>query len=101
MGERGDIICTMQRGVRPRLPERSPADYAIYDPAERSAHPIIARLVSRGLSDAHADRHYVIVDAIDGRSHYVAIGGHSQELHKTSLVTAPPRSVAGRKGDTT
>src|SRR3546814_2193447 len=26
MGERGDIIRTMERGVRPRLPERSPAD---------------------------------------------------------------------------
>src|SRR3546814_539155 len=101
MGERGDIIRTMQREVRPRLPERSPADYAIYDPAERSAQPIIGRLVSRGLSDEHADRHYVIVDAIDGRSHYVDIGGHSEELTQNSIVRVTPRSVAVRKVDRT
>ena len=56
MGERGDIIRTMQREVTARLPERSPADYAIYDPGEGKAEPIVGRLVSRGLSDEHADR---------------------------------------------
>src|SRR3546814_5717564 len=68
---------------------------------ERSAQPIIGRLVSRGLSDEHADRHYVIVDAIDGRSHYVDIGGHSEELTQNSIVRVTPRSVAVRKVDRT
>src|SRR3546814_7191808 len=36
--------------------------------------PIVGRVVERGLSDEANDRHYLIVDATDGRSHYVDIG---------------------------
>src|SRR3546814_16833491 len=73
----------------------------MYEPAERGAQPSIGRWVSRGLSDEHADRQYVIVDAIDGRSHYVDIGGHSEELTQNSIVRVTPRSVAVRKVDRT
>jgi hypothetical protein len=33
----------------------------------------------RGLADEHRDRHYLIVDATDGRSHYVALGREAAE----------------------
>lgn len=73
MGERGDIIRTMQRAYAAR--ENAPAiiDQIIYDPATAD-RSLVGRVVERGLADEYADRHYVIVEAIDGRTHYVDIG---------------------------
>jgi type IV secretory pathway VirD2 relaxase len=73
MGERGDIIKTMHREMAGKGVARAASDYVIYDPAAR-ARPIVGRVVARGLSDEINDRHYLIVDAVDGRSHYVEIG---------------------------
>src|SRR3546814_13451088 len=36
--------------------------------------PIVGRLISRGFSDEHRDRHYMMVDGVDGRVHYVDVG---------------------------
>ena len=72
MGERGDIIRTMQRELSARLPERAVADQVIEDSSEMP--PIVGRVVARGLADELHDRHYLIVDGIDGRSHYIDIG---------------------------
>ena len=72
MGERGDIIRTMQRELSARLPERAVADQVIEDNSEMQ--PIVGRVVTRGLADELHDRHYLIVDGIDGRSHYIGIG---------------------------
>lgn len=74
LGERGDIIRTMQREFSRRAIARAPADQAIYDPAAPDARPLVGRVLARGLADEHADRHYLIVDGVDGRSHHVAIG---------------------------
>ena len=74
LGERGDIIRTMQREFTSRGLERAPIDQAIYDPLAPGARPLVGRVIGRGLADEHADRHYLIVDGVDGRSHYVAIG---------------------------
>ena len=72
MGECGDIIRTMQRELTARLPERAAADQVIEDTSDM--HPIVGRVVARGLADELHDRHYLIVDGIDGRSHYIDIG---------------------------
>jgi type IV secretory pathway VirD2 relaxase len=74
LGERSDIIRTMQREFSRTAIARAPADQAIYDPAAPDARPLVGRVLARGLADEHDDRHYVIVDGVDGRSHYVAIG---------------------------
>jgi type IV secretory pathway VirD2 relaxase len=72
MGERGDIIRTMQRELSARLPERAIADQVIENSNEMQ--PVVGRVVARGLADDLHDRHYLIVDGIDGRSHYIDIG---------------------------
>ena len=72
MGERGDIIRTMQRELSARLPERAVADQVIDDSGDMQ--PIAGRVVARGLADELNDRHYLIVDGVDGRSHYLDIG---------------------------
>ena len=72
IGERGDIIRTMQRAFSEQGLERAPGDYVIADPVRMT--PIVGRVVERGLSEELDDRHYLIVDGVDGRSHYVDIG---------------------------
>src|SRR3546814_16493532 len=73
MGERGDIIRTMQRAYAARGNAPAIVDQIIYDPAA-SDRPLVGRVVERGLSDEVADRHYIIVEAVDGRTHYAEIG---------------------------
>lgn len=74
MGERGDIIRTMQRAYADRANAPALVDQIIYDPAAADARALVGRLAARGLSDELDDRHYLIVEATDGRSHYVGIG---------------------------
>lgn len=74
MGERGDIIKTMHRELAREKIERGISDYAIYDPADRSAGKLVGRVVGQGLSDELYERRYLIVDSVDGRTHYVDVG---------------------------
>src|SRR3546814_10092112 len=103
MGERGDIIRTMQRAYAARGNAPALVDQIIYDPAAPDARPLIGRVVERGLSDEYADRHYVIVEAIDGRSHYAEIGkGEAVEpIPKNAIVQIAPRSGGVRRVDRT
>lgn len=71
MGERGDIIRLMQRELTARRLDRAGVDQVV---ATEVHEPIIGRLIQRGFSDEHRDRHYVMVDGVDGRVHYVDIG---------------------------
>lgn len=67
MGERGDIIRTMQRAMG-----RERREYAVFDhTAARSR--IVGRIAGRGLADELSDQGYLIVDAVDGRAHYVPL----------------------------
>ncbi|HEY2642369.1 MAG TPA: DUF3363 domain-containing protein, partial [Galbitalea sp.] len=67
MGERGDIIRTMQRAFSARDRE-----HAIFDPTRPSAR-VTGRVAAKGLVDELYERGYLIVDGVDGRAHYVAL----------------------------
>ncbi|WP_313228496.1 relaxase/mobilization nuclease RlxS [Sphingobium yanoikuyae] len=71
MGERGDVIRLMQRELTARRLDRAGVEQVI---SSGEREPIVGRLVQRGFSDEHRDRHYVLVDGADGRVHYVDIG---------------------------
>ena len=98
MGEQGDIIRTMQRELGKAVPERSPADYAIWKPGEGQG-ALIGKLVARGLSDEHAGLHYAIVDGLDGRSQYVDLGLALPDASAGSIVRIEPRRVEVREAD--
>lgn len=73
MGERGDIIKVLhQQLVRARI-DRNSTDLVVHNAGEISS-PLIGRVVTRGLADELSDRHYLVVDAVDGRVHYIEIG---------------------------
>jgi len=103
MGERGDIIRTMQREFSEKGLVRAAGDYVIYDPAATDARAIIGRLVVRGLSDELNDRHHLIVDGVDGRSHYVDIGKgeETKPIPERAVVRIEPKPAAARAVDRT
>ena len=103
MGERGDIIKAMHRDLAEKGLSRAAADYAIYDPSDAGARPITGRLVRRGLSDEINDRHYLIVDGVDGRTHYVEIGSGSaiDPIAEGGIVSITPKRVEPRPVDRT
>lgn len=68
LGIRGDIIRTMNRSLG-----RGVGDAAIHGvggPERR----IVGRVAAKGLDDELAGKPYLIVEGIDGRSHYVRLG---------------------------
>lgn len=98
MAERGDIIRQMQREIsRARLdrPEQS-----IFVPENGS---LVGRVVTRGLADEHRDRHFLVIDGVDGRAHYVDIGAASavDPVPGSATVRITPRVPAVRAMDRT
>ncbi len=100
MGERGDIIKTLHREMTERGLGRGAADTVVHDPSAPPSSPVVGRLVARGLADEINDRHYLIVDGIDGRVHYLDIGkGESVEplpegaILRVEVRRAEPRPV--------
>ncbi|WP_316979515.1 relaxase/mobilization nuclease RlxS [Shumkonia mesophila] len=103
MGERGDIIKAMHREMT-RQGEGQPAsDYAIYDPADPAARRLVGRVGARGLSDEINDRHYLIVDGVDGRVHYVDIGkaDTAEPLAEGAIVAIEPNHAEPKAVDRT
>jgi len=103
IGERGDIIRTMQRELTARNLDRPGAEQRLYDPLARGAGRVIGKVVMRGLSDEHRDRHFLLVDGIDGRIHHVDIGAGdaTEPTPEGSIVRVVPRSIEVREVDRT
>jgi hypothetical protein len=103
MGERGDIIKTMHRDLTAAGIHRAAADHVIFD-GQAGAAPVIGRLVAEGVSDELHDRRYVIVDGIDGRTHYIDLGVRqvtSEPLIRNTIVEVRARDVSPRYVDRT
>jgi len=67
LGERGDIIRTMQRAFGAERRQ-----FAFFDSAA-AAQPVVGRIAAKGLADELQDRGYLVVDGIEGRAHHVAL----------------------------
>jgi type IV secretory pathway VirD2 relaxase len=72
VGERGDIIRTMQRAMSGRQRE-----LAVFQPGE-DGRAIVGRVVGKGLADELYDKGYLAIDGIDGKAHYVALPPRSE-----------------------
>src|SRR3546814_13480053 len=61
------------------------------------------RLWARGLSEELNDRHYLIVDGLDGQTHYVDIGrgDATEQIPEGAVVALRPKPVGPRKVDRT
>jgi type IV secretory pathway VirD2 relaxase len=86
MGERGDIIRTMQRAIG-----SAQRELAVFEAGDE-ARPITGRVIGKGLADELYDRGYLIVDGTDGKAHYVALPP------KTELEQYPMGAVVEVRG---
>ena len=69
LGERGDIIKRIHRGLTERGIDRGTASYVLA--GESLDVPIVGRLVDRGLDDELKGTAYAVVDGVDGRTHHI------------------------------
>lgn len=100
LGRRGDIIRTMHRVITAAKLDRRPELYVI-DRTEPDAAPVVGKLVHRGAADDHHDRRYLVIDGVDGRTHYVEVGRSAEETPIGSLVSVQQVRPALRKADRT
>ena len=70
MGERGDIVRTMQKAMRAKGHDRDPMSFQIHDAAP--ATPIVGRVVDKHLSDELGENLTLVIDGIDGRTHHLS-----------------------------
>src|SRR3546814_790140 len=71
LGERGDIIKRIHRGLTERGIERGAASYVLA--SESLNEPVVGRLVDRGLDDELKGTAYAAVDGTDGRTHHIKL----------------------------
>ena len=94
MGERGDIIRTMQRAMSGKQRE-----LVVFQPGE-AGRAIVGRVAGKGLADELYDKGYLIVDGTDGKAHYVALPPRSElEQYPTGAVIEVKRAANVRVAD--
>ncbi|MCB9942800.1 MAG: DUF3363 domain-containing protein [Geminicoccaceae bacterium] len=70
LGERGDIIRTMQKVLGSEGSERDPMSFQIHGGAPET--PITGRVMDKHLSNDLGETLTIVVDGIDGRTHHIA-----------------------------
>ncbi|PAP92009.1 relaxase/mobilization nuclease domain-containing protein [Mesorhizobium wenxiniae] len=71
LGERGDIIKRIHRGLADAGVERGAATFVLA--GEELQEPIIGRLVKHGLDDELKGTAYAVIDGVDGRAHHIRL----------------------------
>jgi type IV secretory pathway VirD2 relaxase len=100
LGRRGDIIWTMHQVMTAAKLDRRPELYVI-DRPDADAAPVLGKVVHRGAADDYHDRRYLVVDGVDGRTHYVDIGRRADETPIGSVVSVEQVRPTLRKADRT
>jgi len=94
MGERGDIIRTMQCAMSGKQRE-----LAVFQAGE-DGRAIVGRVAAKGLADELYDKGYLIVDGTDGKAHYVTLPPRSElEQYPTGAVVEVKGSADVRVAD--
>jgi type IV secretory pathway VirD2 relaxase len=103
LGERGDIIRTLQRAMSGRLRE-----LAVFEPG-KEGRTVIGRVAAKGLDDELRDRGYLVIDGTDGKAHYVALNARDElanypagsvvEVRGSAEIRAADRTIAALASD--
>jgi hypothetical protein len=72
LGERGDIIKSVNRSLAARGEARSAENILLH--GGTTSVPVIGRVIGKELTDELGDRVGIIVDGIDGRVHHLVLG---------------------------
>ncbi|AOI82885.1 MULTISPECIES: relaxase/mobilization nuclease and DUF3363 domain-containing protein [Burkholderia] len=94
MGERGDIIRTMQRAMSGKQRELT-----VFQSGE-GGRAVVGRVVGKGLADELYDKGYLIVDGTDGKAHYIALPPRAElEKYPTGAVVEVKGAADVRAAD--
>ena len=103
LGERGDIIRTMQRAMSGQSRE-----LAVFEPAD-DGRAVIGRVAAKGLTDELRDQGYLVIDGVDGKAHYVALNARDEpanypigavvEVRGSAEVRTADRNIAALTSD--
>lgn len=103
LGERGDIIRTMQRAM-----SGQPRELAVFEPGE-DGRTIAGRVAAKGLTDELQDRGYLVIDGVDGKAHYVVLNARDElanyptgavvEVRGSADVRAADKNIAAMASD--
>ncbi|MCQ4291879.1 relaxase/mobilization nuclease and DUF3363 domain-containing protein [Pseudomonas stutzeri] len=103
LGERGDIIRTMQRAM-----SGQPRELAVFEPGD-DGRTLVGRVAAKGLADELHDRGYLVIDGVDGKAHYVALNARDElanyptgavvEVRGSAEVRAADKNIATLASD--
>lgn len=100
LGERAEIASAIDRALARQGLERPADGFTIHRDDLKA--PIVGRLIGKGLAhDELADRAHLVVDGVDGRTHYVELTDAPDDLHRGSIVEVAPSPIGGRTADRT
>jgi type IV secretory pathway VirD2 relaxase len=93
LGERNDIIKTIHRALEVHgiAGDRGPGQYALH--GGTITEPIVGRVIGKGLAgDEIGDRLHLVIDGVDGRTHYVETSDHSKldEIGRGHIIAVEP-----------
>ncbi|WP_081194620.1 relaxase/mobilization nuclease and DUF3363 domain-containing protein [Halomonas sp. BC1] len=103
LGERGDIIRTLQRSMSGLSRELT-----VFEPGE-SGRSVIGRVAGKGLADELHDRGYLVIDGVDGKAHYISLNARDEltnyptgavvEVRGSAELRAADRNIAELASD--
>jgi type IV secretory pathway VirD2 relaxase len=96
LGERGDIIKRIHRGLTERGIDRAAGDFVL--DAELRGDPIVGRLMSRGLDDELKGSAFAVIDGIDGRAHHLRLKDLDATSDAAPGAVVEARRIASRDG---
>lgn len=95
MGERGDIIRTMQRA------HKAEVERQVFDPANSAQRPVLGEIVATGLRDDRESHKYLIVSGTDGRHWYAELDLDEALPGKGGIVSLTPSRGKTKPSDRT
>ncbi|HBO0349226.1 relaxase/mobilization nuclease and DUF3363 domain-containing protein [Pseudomonas aeruginosa] len=87
MGERGDIVRTLQRAMG-----NAQRELAVFEP-DRGSLAVVGQVVAKGLADELHDRGYLVVDGLDGKAHYLTLPARTELANYPIGAVVETRSV--------
>jgi type IV secretory pathway VirD2 relaxase len=98
LGQRGDIIKTMHRVMRETGIDRPAGSFAMFDTTKPN-NRIVGRVAGLGLTDEINDRHYLVIDATDGKVHYADVGHLRPEFVPDKGMIVAIENIASDSGE--
>jgi type IV secretory pathway VirD2 relaxase len=100
LDERREVVSAIERALVSHDIDRPADSFTIHRNDLNT--PIVGRLLGKGLAhDELADRAHLVIDGVDGRTHYVEVTDTPDDLRRGSIVEVAPAPTGGRAADRT